>query len=952
MKKIYISLLASASFCCHAQNTLNAQLQEINYGASSTPSKLTRFNNKIIFTANRNNTEGTEPWVYDPATQKSTLLKDIFPGFDGGIGPLPSFRNVNNKIYFLARQNYSSLQIWQTDGTPAGTVKAKDLPVNYVNELVVSGNKLYFYQNQELWTFDTVTHDLILLKTFFYSGNVKLYAFNNQIFLAANDGVSGKEIWKTDGTVAGTEMLKDISTDGGSISNDFKILTLNNGKFYFMANTATGFHLYASDGTAAGTVPIKPMPSIGELDGASNGDYFVFTGYDDNGGYEPWVSDGTTAGTKILKDIYPGIGSSNPVSNVKYITFKNAIYFDAISSGTPVYGNYIWKTDGTENGTELFTTPNNNILHSATSDGQYLILNKTNYYQTNRFWIANGNPAQTFELTGVNVSSSDSFVDMNSKIYLAGSTPKHGRELFSVAPASQQVALESDISKSESSAPHSYAVLNDDLVFIASDMEFNNQIYKRNKNTQQVSRVTSFPEALSPNFEDFFFKVGNWLYTVNNTANQTNMICRTDGTAANSFIIQGIGSTSNTSSFINLNDMSLLFTDITGAGTQLWKINNNSDSKTLVKSIDQGNVAGMSGADNKSTVVNGLAYFAARENGKLAIWKSDGTGANTTKAIQMNFQNGADGNIKVVGNFNNRLLYSTTKEGYSNTGNTELFVSDGDAASSVLLKSHSDQYASSNINRETETVNGKFIYSVSGYPGGLYSTDGTAAGTQQLSQASFSGEEKFKKCGHLLFYAHTNGTQLWRTDGSSTGTFSLASSLDGVKDMTCVNNYLYFLNGNSGKVWKTNGNTGNMNALNIFVTNDDNQLQPNENILKMDTDHEKLFLTIATKEHGSELYITTDTLPVYLAADELFEGEKPGDTGIRVFPNPVTGHFSFKLEDQENAEDARLFDTSGKLVKILEYKNSGSDISDVPTGIYFLKVKTRKREYIRKIIKK
>jgi len=958
MKKTYTSLLIALSVFSSAQSVLNTQLNEINYGSGSSPYNLTKINDLIVFAASRNIDEGLEPWVYNSTTQKSTLLKDIFAGHNSGIPPNSIFVKLNNKIYFLAQQNYSGYQIWETDGTPSGTVKKQDINSNYsIDEFVVVGDKIFYYQNKELWVFDTTLNNLSLLKTFEYSGNVKLYSYNNQLIFAANDGISGKEIWKSDGTVAGTSLVKDIALNSGSsIGNDFKILTLNNGKFYFIANTATGYVLYESDGTTAGTNPLRPFQNVSQLDGVSAGNYFVFQGFDSsNGGSEPWISDGTISGTKLLKDIYPGTTSSMGL-NHKFIKINNKIYFDSNANGNPGYGNYIWETDGTEAGTVLFNTPTNNMLYGKSSDGQYLILTKPN--EGNRFWITNGNSAQTFEITTFGMTAANGVVDFNSKLYLAGTTSKHGMELYSLNPITQEATLASDISRFESSSPHSYNVVNDNLLFIASDREFNNQIYKRDKATQQISRLTNFGgtsfAGMFTDFNDTFFKVGNFFYTKNTTPNPISGFYRTDGTSANSTSIS-TGNTNiyDTSFFANLNDNTLLFSGYNNVvGTELWKINNNSNTAVLVKDISTESMGSMYNTDSKTTVINGYAYFVAKENGKLAIWKSDGTETNTTKAIQVNFADGTDGDIKVLGSFNNKLLFTTKKENFSSSANTELFASDGNQASVTLLKSHNGSFGSANFNRDTEVLNNKLYYILTGYPGGLYSTDGTVGGTTEVLSYNFFGDIKLKKCGNQLFFSNNNGTQLWKSDGTNAGTVSLSSNLNGIKDMVCANNYLYFLNGDSQKIWRADGIVGNTVSLDIFITNDDNQLLPNENILKLATDSEKLYLTVYTKEHGNELYTVTDSLPIYLATHEANFENKNSMSTIQIYPNPVFDAFSLKLKVNQKVDQIKIYDVSGKQVKNIIYNNDKVDIADLSSGIYFLKIRTNEGEYLSKIIKK
>lgn len=958
MRKIYISLLIAVSLYFQAQNVLNTDLNEIHYGESSTPANLFKLDNQILFSAERNSEEGRELWSYNSITQKSVLLKDILPGYNSGMSLQPYFSKINTKVYFIASDNSSYKQIWETDGTASGTQMVKNLSSNYETIAQAAGNKLFIFSNKELSVYNPVTNVLTSLKTFDYtSGTMRLETFNDQLYIAANDGVNGKEIWKSDGTVAGTTILKDIAPNSGSsISNDFKILKLNNGKFYFVANTATGYQLYESNGTTAGTVSIMPIQNVSELNGVSAGTYFVFTGFDAaNGGLEPWVSNGTAAGTQILKDILPGNSSSMGVNN-KFLKINNKIYFDSSSNGiNQSYGNYIWETDGTQAGTLLFNTPTNNILYGTSSDAQHLILTKPNEY--NRYWIANGNSAQTFEIAGLGMPSNNSFVDLNSAIYMTGSNSTYGSELFSVNPLSQAVTLVSDINHSSGSSPHSYGVLNDNLVFIASDRQFNNQFYKRDKLTQQISRLTNFTSGTSSvgmftDFGDPFIKVGNYFYTKNSTPNFRSVFYRTDGTVANSLMIPTPDTATNdVAMHVNLNDSSLLFAGYNNImGTELWKIDNNSNIPVLVKDISTDTMGSMYNTDPKAAVLNGFAYFVAKENGKLGIWKSDATAANTLKTIQYIFQNGSDGNIKVIGSINGKLLYSTRKENYSNTSNTELFASNGDLSSSVLLRSHSDPFGSAGFSNENEIFNNKIFYAVTGYPGGLFSTNGTVAGTTEVSQMNFNGAVQFKKCGNQLFFTNNNGSQLWKTDGTNAGTVSLSINLNGIKDMVCTNNYLYFLNGDSQKVWRADVTTGTAAPLDLFIAND-NQLLINENILKLATDSEKIYLSISTRVHGNEFYTVTDSLPVFLATNEIkVSNENSAD--IKVYPNPFFDSFSIKLSNNFKPEEVKIFDSTGKLIKKVSYLNDKVNVSDLPSGIYFIKIKAVHGDYVSKIIKK
>ncbi len=60
---------------------------------------------------------------------------------------------------------------------------------------------------------------------------------NGTLFFTANDGTTGVELWKSDGTAAGTTLVKDIR--GGGPTSDPRRLTNVNGTLFFTANDGT-----------------------------------------------------------------------------------------------------------------------------------------------------------------------------------------------------------------------------------------------------------------------------------------------------------------------------------------------------------------------------------------------------------------------------------------------------------------------------------------------------------------------------------------------------------------------------------------------------------------------------------------------------------------------------------------------------------------------------------------
>ena len=174
------------------------------------------------------------------------------------------------------------------------------------------------------------------------------------LFFPADDGTNGTELWRSDGTEAGTGMVKDINTGATwDSSSDPYHLTDMGGNIYFVADNGTGQELWRSDGTEAGTVMLMSFVDFGSPEYSATspfaivGDAFYFNAHDGSHGRELWKSDGTEAGTVMVKDIYPGITGNNILD---YAVMGDNLYFQARDS---INGSELWKSDGTEAGTVM-----------------------------------------------------------------------------------------------------------------------------------------------------------------------------------------------------------------------------------------------------------------------------------------------------------------------------------------------------------------------------------------------------------------------------------------------------------------------------------------------------------------------------------------------------------------------------------------------------------------------
>src|SRR5439155_1018665 len=149
---------------------------------------------------------------------------------------------------------------WRSDGTDAGTFIPKDIYIpseGFPKYLTAIGTTLFFECNyDQVWKSDGTAAGTVLVKDLGGTG-----PSGSATQLTTEGGTlyfSGFELWKTDGTASGTVMVKDINPGAGSsFDPSYGAPAVMNGVLYFAADDgAHGRELWKSDGTAAGTVMV------------------------------------------------------------------------------------------------------------------------------------------------------------------------------------------------------------------------------------------------------------------------------------------------------------------------------------------------------------------------------------------------------------------------------------------------------------------------------------------------------------------------------------------------------------------------------------------------------------------------------------------------------------------------------------------------------------------------
>lgn len=423
------------------------------------------------------------------------------------------------------------------------------------------------------------------------------------LFSANADINSGNELWITDGTDAGTTMVKDINAAGDSNPSQF---TKVGNRWFFRANDGIhGEELWVTDGTDAGTTMVKDIRPNAD---SAFPDYLVAFGNNvmfaaSNGvnGWELWMSDGTDAGTRMIKDIYPGATGSN----IKDLTlFNNQVYFSA--KDTTSLGAELWYSDGTEAGTvladrttgivPLLGQHSGSIPDLLTPFGNYLVMTVSGFTKTQQ--------NDPFDL----------------EPYYIGATNNY-HKMRDIRPGPN------------GSRPLEYTVAGNTLYFLADDGNGRN-IWGTQDVTTGVTVQTAFPGGNLSAAPAQLTAVGNKLFFVGTTA---------------------------------------------ADGTELWVIDNFNTAPRMIKDINPG-VAG-SRLRNLNDL-NGQLMFIARDHiGEDAIWISDGTDAGTVEVSKIS-ATGSDPDLKQFIELNDKMLFSADDD----VNGAELWSTEGTAVTTVLIK--------------------------------------------------------------------------------------------------------------------------------------------------------------------------------------------------------------------------------------------------------------------------
>ncbi len=711
------------------------KVKDINPGdASSTPRFLIDFEGKLYFSAtNGIDDNGIELWTSDGTTDGTMMLKDINPSFESGS---PQFLTVLGNHFYFSANDGSDTELWQSDGTAPGTVEIHDInPSGSSNpSSLLANNGLLFFtatngaDGTEPHVTDGTT--LIQLKNIRAgstgSGASGYTALGDDVFFSANNGFgggeTGNELYVSNGTVAGTELVADINMGTGSSLPNF-MTAVGTNLFFAASNGSAGIEMWVYNGSS-----VAQVPDINAGSGSSQPSDLVafnnrvfFTADDGGGIAQLWSADASSPLRASTVEVVNDLSITADM-----VVFNGRLWF----VGDDAKGSELWNTDGTTTALFKDLNPGNNstAIDNVTAIGNEVLFSA----DANNLWISDGTSGGTNKIIGSDdVNFSGAINDLlpfgEQVLFAAGGSTLENVELWAYNIPGGTTSLVKDINTG-------------------------------------AGENGSIPQFLSD--------INGTVYFSARTEDEGREVWKTDGTSGNTVRVTDINPSTgqaDPANFTRLNATEFLFSANDGTnGTELWK--SNGTTASLVKNINT--VAAQGSSPTDLVNLNGTVYFAANDgaNGR-ELWRTDGTTDGTMMDTELNAGPGSSSpELLTLDATNDRIFF---------------VANDGTVGDKLFVLGDEDYLESFDDIQEMVVVDGMLYFTADDGVNGLelWISDGTESGTQVLRdfRGELGGEpfdlKIFTADGNDIVFGVNdglNGKQLYVSNGTLAGTVRLA----------------------------------------------------------------------------------------------------------------------------------------------------------------------------------
>lgn len=750
-------------------------------------------------------------------------------------------------LYFAANDLVDGVELWRSDGTPAGTFQVADLRPGFAGsepaELTELGGRLFFRADDgergpALWTSDGTAEGTRLVRdplagTAAHLGPDLLRTVGGTLFFAAPSTRRRAGLWKSDGTARGTSLVIDFAVTPGSPAV-LDVTALGNRALFVAFEPGRGQELWASNGTQAGTVPLTRFRPAAPFRGLGDGDTrllpemplgnrMVFRADDGQHGVEPWVTDGTRGGTRLLVDLCPGLctgADSTDDAGIARFAAGDLLLF---SGDDGVRGRELWATDGTAAGTRLVRDLCRGTCSSTPQDpeagaGEVFFLAQ-NPAGVPQLWRSDGTSRGTVRLTG-----SPSFfalagpltgIALGDAFFFSAADAAHGRELWVSEGTVQTTRPFLDLNREDfgGSFPSELRGGPGKVWFFADDGVNGFELWASDGTEDGTLLVHEFfpgelPVGRAPNVEGAVESDGSLFFVVH-LLEQNFSLWRSEGTPGSTVRLSPPELQIVVSEPLRAIGDRVFFVGSDAQGEELWTSDGTPEGTRQVADL----APGSEGSEPRSLTVlgNRLFFTADVEATGRELWRSDGTSAGTVLVKDIDPRPGRGSAPELLATHGGRLYFPADDAEHGR----ELWTSDGTEAGTRLAVEITPGPDGVFMTHLVSTGEHLFF---SGGPAsrvlqGLWVSDGTPAGTRQLSQkllhidtrpigapGAFDGD---------LYFASDGDEVLWRSDGTEEGTGPLLNSdgleIDEPEAFQAFAGHMYFTTGQNAVLYQSDG---------------------------------------------------------------------------------------------------------------------------------------------------
>jgi ELWxxDGT repeat protein len=714
-------------------------------------------------------TTGREIYRYSAGALE--LVTDIRPG---RFGSEPSLPVRLGEVLLFRATDASDHELWQTDGTSAGTTLLKDINPSgssNVSVLAVLGTRAVLLvddgtHSTALWYTDGTaigTQFLADINPESVTLNaVQARIFSGRVYLAHAGG-----LWTTDGTIAGTvKLAPGVCWILGAVGSDV----------LFRTSETLGSigYLWKTDGTIAGTMYVQAAGvarpgGVTPTSALATASQCLFFGYDGSV-VSLRTTDGTAAGTKTLR-LFPEYAYSSSLwVSPPPIAYELGLWWFNTPGG-------LWRSDGTAAGTYQVSSQHATSLVGVFSEVYFL-------GRTGGFWSSDGTVPGTKLVTSLKAFLPGPLTKIGEQLYFGGDDGTTGVEPWiSEDGTTGGTHLLTNMNPEPpptpgSSDPVVTSAVGDTVHFVTMWVHNLPLFLWRSDGTEggtvQNLRFSSYGEI-----QELGVLNGGAYFHKKNDSPPWAEIWRSDSSGAT---LVTTFDREILRSAVTPNAL-LLSTGIIGDG--IWAIGS---GNTAVRLTD---ASGGELVTVSYLVAEGrYAYFTATGPGGEALYRTEGTAATTEVVIP-----GFDG--AVYGGAGGFVFASCSGASLCRLGTPPGLI---------VLSSLSGGW-----HRSRAVAAGPYVYFLRTRQ--LWRTDGTAQGTIPLDVETDGNP--LVAVGNIVFFssADAGGEELWRSDGTVAGTYRVADINPGPASsqplfLTAADGWIWFRanDGLSGiELWRSDG---------------------------------------------------------------------------------------------------------------------------------------------------